>query len=38
MHILVNVANDGGDVRKSLAKYRDEIVKNVTMNISKHND
>ena len=38
MPILVNIAKEGGDVRKSLAKYRDEIVKNVTMNISKHND
>ena len=38
MPILVNIAKEGGDVRKSLAKYRDEIVKNVTMNISKNND
>ncbi len=36
--ILINIANEGGDVRKSLAKYKDEIVRKVTTNISKHND
>ena len=34
--ILVNIAKEGGDVRKSLVKYRDEIVKNVTSCISKN--
>jgi len=33
--ILVNIAKEGGDVRKSLIKYKDEIVKNVTSCISK---
>ena len=35
--ILVNIARDGGDVRIGLEKYRDEIVKNVTSNISRNN-
>ena len=35
--ILVNIAKEGGDIRKGLVKYRDEIVKNVTSNISKQN-
>ena len=35
--ILVNIAKDGGDVRIGLEKYRDEIVKKVTSNISKNN-
>ena len=33
--ILVNVAKEGGDVRKSLVKYKDDIFKNVTSCISK---
>ena len=33
--ILVNIAKEGGDVRKSLVKYKDEIVKKVTSCISK---
>ena len=33
--ILINIAKEGGDVRKSLVKYKDEIVKNVTSCISK---
>jgi Dullard-like phosphatase family protein len=33
--ILINIAKDGGDVRIGLEKYRDEIVKKVTSNISK---
>jgi len=33
--ILENIAKDGGDVRIGLEKYRDEIVKKVTSNISK---
>ena len=37
-HILVNIAKEGGDVRKGLAKYRDDIVKKVTTNISKHHN
>ena len=36
--ILVNIANDGGDVRFGLAKYRNDILKKVTSNISKHDD
>ena len=35
--ILINIAEDGGDVRIGLEKYRDEIVKKVTSNISKSN-
>ena len=35
--ILINIAEDGGDVRIGLEKYRDEIVKKVTSNISKYN-
>jgi CTD small phosphatase-like protein 2 len=38
MPILVNIANDGGDVRFGLAKYRNDILKKVTSNISKHDD
>ena len=34
--ILINIAKEGGDIRVGLAKYRDEIVKKVTSNISKH--
>ena len=33
--ILINIAQDGKDVRIGLEKYRDEIVKKVTSNISK---
>ena len=36
--ILVNIAKEGGDVRKNLAKYKDDIVKKVTTNISKNNN
>ena len=35
--ILINIAEEGGDIRQSLAKYRDEIVEKVTSNIYKHN-
>ena len=35
--ILITIAKEGGDIRKGLAKYRDEIVEKVTSNISKHN-
>ena len=35
--ILVNIAKDGGDVRIGLEKFRDEIVKKVTSNISRNN-
>ena len=34
--ILINIAKEGGDIRDGLAKYKDEIVKKVTSNISKH--
>ena len=34
--ILINIAKEGGDIRVGLAKYKDEIVKKVTSNISKH--
>ena len=34
--ILVNIAKDGGDVRKGLEKYKDEIIRKVTSNISKN--
>ncbi|MCQ2820233.1 MAG: HAD family hydrolase [archaeon] len=36
MNILINIAMEGGDVRKGLKKYRDEIVRKVTTNISRH--
>ena len=35
--ILINIANDGGDIRNGLKKYKDEIVNKVTSNISKSN-
>ena len=35
-NILVNIAKDGGDIRNGIKKYKDEIVKKVTSNISKH--
>ena len=35
--ILINIAEEGGDIRKGLEKYRDEIVEKVTSNISKNN-
>ena len=34
--ILVNIAKDGGDIRDGIYKYKDEILKKVTSNISKH--
>ena len=34
--ILKHIAEEGNDVRVELAKYRDEIVKKITSNISKH--
>ena len=34
--ILINIAKEGGDIRIGIAKYKDEIVKKVTSNISKH--
>ena len=33
--ILVNIAKDGGDIRDGINKYKDEILKKVTSNISK---
>ena len=35
--ILISIAKEGGDIRIGLAKYKDEIVKKVTSNISKNN-
>ena len=35
-NILINIAKDGGDIRDGIIKYKDEIVKKVTSNISKH--
>ena len=34
--ILIKIAQEGGDIRKGLEKYRDEIVEKVTSNLSKH--
>ena len=34
--ILINIAKDGGDIRKGIAKYKNEIVRKVSSNISKH--
>ena len=34
--ILEKIAQEGGDLRKGLEKYRDEIVEKVTSNLSKH--
>ena len=33
--ILINIAKDGGDVRKGLIKYKDDIFKKVSSTISK---
>ena len=33
--ILINIAKDGGDVRKGLEKYKDEIIRKVTSNMAK---
>ena len=35
--ILVNIAKDGGDVRNGLIKYKDDIIRKVTSNMSKIN-
>jgi Dullard-like phosphatase family protein len=35
--ILINIAKEGGDLRNGLFKYRDEIIRKVTSNISKSN-
>ena len=35
--ILTNIAQEGGDLRNGLVKYRDEIIRKVTSNISKNN-
>ena len=35
--ILKHIAEEGNDVRIGLEKYRDEIVKKITSNISKNN-
>ena len=34
--IFINIAKEDGDIINELAKYKDEIVKKVTSNISKH--
>ena len=34
--ILTNIAQEGGDIRKGLEKYRNEIVEKVTSNCIKH--
>jgi len=34
--ILIDIAEDEGDVREGLSKYRNDIVKKVTSNISKY--
>ena len=34
--ILAKIAQEGGDIRKGLEKYREDIVTKVTSNISKH--
>ena len=34
--ILTNIAQEGGDLRIGLAKYRDEIIRKVTSNISRN--
>ena len=35
--ILVNIAKEGGDIRKGLVKYKDDILKKVSSTISKEN-
>ena len=35
--ILKHIAEEGNDVRIGLEKYREEIVKRITSNISRHN-
>ena len=35
IHILINIAKEGGDIRKSLVKFKDQIVKKVTSCFSK---
>ena len=35
--ILINIAKEGGDLRIGLEKYKDEIIRKVTSNISKSN-
>ena len=35
--ILINIANEKQDVREGIKKYKDEIVKKVSSNLSKHN-
>lgn len=37
MPILINIAQEGGDVRHGLSKYREEILRKVSSNISKNN-
>ena len=35
--ILVNIAEEGGDVRKGLEKYKDDILKKISSSISEEN-
>ena len=35
--ILVNIAKDGGDIRKGLVKYKEDILKKISSSISKEN-
>ena len=35
--ILTKIAKEGGDLRIGLEKYRDEIIRKVTSNISRNN-
>ena len=34
--ILINIAKEGGDVRKGLIKYKDDIIRKVTSCFSKN--
>ena len=37
LNILIDIAEEEGDVREGLTKYRNDIVKKVTSNIAKYN-
>ena len=37
VRILVNIAKDGGDIRKGLVKYKEDILKKISSSISKEN-
>lgn len=36
--ILLKISEEKVDVRKALAKFKDEILKRISSNISKHNE